>query len=262
MRVNFPLEQFEQTKHWNTKLFISLAVDFVNKFLANYRAITERYYISYITPAVIQNFIIHSTYQDGEVRVQTYATDQSVLDIPDEASILDDAVNIMDATLHGMGGSISEEKDQLLRNVLEAGRLPPILMELDLEVQNKLDLREWRLAVLEAAILFETYLNTLLRNTFKKLGLEEEAIENKFLKDVKNGIPLSCTAIAKKLVLEALDFDFEATDEFDAWALHTRDLRNDIVHGKKFIVTESEARLACDSVKNATELLWAQADGA
>lgn len=255
VRVNFPLEQFDKSKHWNTKLFVSLAVDFVNKFLSNYRAVTERFYISPVTPAVIQNFIIQSTYDDGDTRVQTYATDKSVIDIPDKVSVLDDSMYLMDATLHGMGGAISEEKDEFLRRVLREGKMPPILMELDLEVQNKLDLREWRLAVLESAILFETYLNTILRAAYRKSGLKTDEIERKFLKNVQKSIPLSCTAIAKSLVKDAIGLDFESTEEFQAWARNTRDLRNDIVHGKKFHVSDAEARLSCDSVKNAMDLL-------
>ena len=159
----------------------------------------------------------------------------------------------MDATLHGMGGSITDEKEASLRKTLDQDIQPSILETLNLEVQDKLDLREWRLAVVESAVLFETYLNTFLRNVYKTKGLTEAQVEDKFHKNDKYKTPLFAFAIAKNLVKDATGYDFESTTEFTSWATNTKDLRNEIVHGKKFSVTQEEANLSYESVLKAIE---------
>ena len=98
---------------------------------------------------------------------------------------------------------------------------PSILQTLNLEVQDKLDLREWRLAVIESAVLFETYLNTLLRDIYKNRGFKEDQVEDKFHRNDKYKTPLSSFAIAKKLVKDATGYDLESTPEFASWAKNT-----------------------------------------
>lgn len=252
VRINFDLRQFEKNTHWNTRLFVNLAIDGVNKFIENYRIMAERFYIRPITPQIIQNFCIFNDYTDGTSLFQNYTTDKSTISIPCEVNPLEEhLVYFMDATLHGMGGSISEENDQALRQILTQDLQPSIVETLKLEVKDKLDLREWRLAVIESAVLFETFINIHLRHVYKCNGLNDTDIENKFVKNDRNSTPLSSFGIAKTLVIDATGYDFENTVEFSDWATNTKDLRNEIVHGKRFYVSKEEAELSFDSVLNA-----------
>jgi hypothetical protein len=57
------------------------------------------------------------------------------------------------------------------------------------------------------------------------------------------------------LVREATGFDFAATPEFSAWAVETRDKRNELVHGRRFDISKEEALGAFHSVVSAIELL-------
>lgn len=212
VRINFDLKQFKEKSHWNTRLFVKLAIDATNKFIEHYRIIAERFYIRPITPALIQNFYIFSDFTDGTTFKQTYTTDKSTIAVPNDIKSHEEhLVYFMDATLHGMGGSITDEKETRLRNTLDQDVQPSILETLNLEVQDKLDLREWRLAVIESAVLFETYLNTFLRNIYKNKGFHEAQIEDKFHRNDKNKTPLSSFAIAKNLVKDATGYDFEST---------------------------------------------------
>ena len=61
--------------------------------------------------------------------------------------------------------------------------------------------------------------------------------------------------LAKKLIKEATGFDFSKTTEFNDWDLNTKELRNGIVHGKKYNVTSEEAHKSYDSVLSAIELI-------
>src|SRR5690606_2130404 len=148
-----------------------LAIKATNLFLDNYRVVNDKFYISRITQSIIQNFIIQSTYTDGQKETQYY--------------------NFSSGVLHGFGGTLTSEQDITLRQSLKKGATPPILEILDLEIRNKLDLMEWRIASIESAILFETWLKMFLRKQYSSLGLDETSISQKFHKMDKVKTPYS-----------------------------------------------------------------------
>ena len=256
VRVNFDLKAFNSKLYMNTKYFVKLAIDGVNKFIEHYRVLTEKFYIRPITPAIIQNFTIFNSITDGSTFTQQYVTDKCVIEIAEEeTSNLPPSTYHMDAMLHGMGGSIDETIDLFLRKTLDKDIEPSIIETLHLEVKDKLDLREWRLAAIESAVLFETYLNSELRKMYRNRGLPETEIEDKFHRNDRYRTPLSSYAIATQLVQDATGFDFQSTPEFQAWSVNTKDLRNDVVHGKKYKVTQIEAELSYQCVTNAIHLI-------
>ena len=240
----------------NTQYFVKLAIDGVNKFIEHYRVLTGRFYIRPITPAIVQGFTIFNSMTDGSTFTQQYVTDKSVIDVAKaKTGNLPPSTYHMDAMLHGMGGAIDDQIDTTLRSMLNQDIEPPIIETLHLEVKDKLDLREWRLAVIESAVLFETYLNSKMRKVYKEQGLSESDMEDKFYKNDGYRTPLSSYAIASSIVQDATGFDFKSTSEFQAWSVHTKDLRNDVVHGKKYKVNQEEAVLSYNSVLNAIRLI-------
>lgn len=256
VRVNFDLRLFDSMKFFNSKYFVNLAIDSVNKFIEHYRVFTGKHYIRPVTPAIIQSFIIFNEYKDQSTFIQNYVTDKSVLEVEEEINpSIPPSSYHMDAMMHGMGGAISDEIDNTLRETLDKDIEPSIVDTLHLEVKDKLDLREWRTAAIEAAVLFETFLNTRLRDVYKNQGLSDSDIENKFHKNDRIRTPLSSYAIAKNLVKDATGFDFAATTEFQNWSDNTKDLRNDVVHGKKYKVTKEEAQLSYTCVVNSINLI-------
>ncbi|MFA4829891.1 MAG: hypothetical protein WC855_13550 [Thermodesulfovibrionales bacterium] len=256
VRVNFDLRIFKSNLYMNTKYFVKLSIEGVNKFIEHYRVLTGKFYIRPITPAIIQGFTIFNSMIDGSTFTQQYVTDKSVIDVDEtKTDNLPPSTYHMDAMLHGMGGAIDDQIDTTLRSTLNQDIEPSIIETLHLEVKDKLDLREWRLAVIESAVLFETYLNSEMRKVYKEQGLSGSDIEDKFHKNDRYRTPLSSYVIASSIVQDATGFDFKSTSEFQAWSVHTKDLRNDVVHGKKYKVSQEEAVLSYTSVLNAIRLI-------
>lgn len=255
VRVNFDLRIFESMQFLNTKYFVNLAIDSVNKFIEHYRVATGKYYIRPVTPATIQSFTIFNEYKEWPTFVQNYVTDKAVLEVEEDSSSLPPPSYFMDATMHGMGGSIPDDIDICLRETLDKDVEPSIIETLHLEVKDKLNLREWRLAAIEAAVLFETFLNIKLRESYKASGINDSDIEDKFHKKDRFRTPLSSYAIAKDLIQDATGFDFSTTTEFQEWSRNTKDLRNEVVHGKKYKVTKDEAQLSYKCVENSIRLI-------
>lgn len=235
VRVNFDLSLIKEEFHWKMELFCNLAIKATNLFLENYRVINNRYYISKITKSIIQNFTITNSFSNGDKKNQNFTYGSG--------------------SLYGFGNLLNNEQDLKLRTFLKKGNIPSILEILKLEVKNKLDLTEWRLASIESALLFETWIKIFLREQFSKLELVECEINEKFHRKDKNKTPHSTYYLAKELIKKTINFDFFDTIEFNEWSINTRDLRNDIIHGIRFEVTEKEAKLSFESVKKAIDLI-------
>lgn len=255
VRVNFDLRIFDSKYFFNTKYFVNLAIDSVNKFIEHYRIATGKHYIRPVTPATIQSFTIFNEYKEQPTFVQHYVTDKPVLEVDEDNPSLPPSSYHMDAMMRGMGGSIPDDIDANIRETLENDIEPSIIETLQLEVKDKLDLREWRLAAIEAAVLFETFLNIKLRDVYKAQGIPDSDIEDKFHKNDRQRTPLSSYAIAKNLIKDATGFDFASTTEFGEWSNKTKDLRNELVHGKKYKVTKEEAQLSYKCVANSINLI-------
>ena len=97
---------------------------------------------------------------------------------------------------------------------------------LDADVRDHLDLRRWRLALIEAAVLFEAWLTNFLREKYANQRLSSPQIEAKFVS--RNGRPVSVTHIAKSVVKDATKFDFDKTQQYQEWETKVRNLRNDL----------------------------------
>lgn len=233
VRIMFDLRQIGEEHHWNMALFCSLAIQAVNHFINHYRVIADRPYIRPVTLSVIQQFHLTTELEDGSSQTQEYGSGSG--------------------PLHGFGGAIFDDQNRLLREAVGKAAPPSIDATIDSNIRDYLDLAEWRLVVIEAAVMFEAWLARFVRKRYLTNGLAEPDIDSKFNKP--DAFPKSITAIAKNLVLDATGFDFFATAEYSDWASKVRDLRNDLVHGKRFDVTRQEAQDAYTSVKASMALL-------
>ncbi|HEX9155399.1 MAG TPA: hypothetical protein VF819_07530 [Nitrospira sp.] len=233
VRVLMDVSGMSNDKQWDAEFLCQIALDAVNHFIDHYRIIANRPFLGHVTLSVVQEFSLFTIFDDDSTQKQTY--------------------------MHGSGSAwmfvsgLEGAKDATLRAAVAQLESPPILAILDSDIVDHLDLREWRLAVIQLAVLFEAWLSRFIRTRFAKSGLGSAAMEAKFVRS--DGQPKSATAIAKGLVKEATGFDFATTTEYDNWAKDVRDLRNDLVHGKRFDVTESEAMGAYRAVHAAIALL-------
>jgi len=233
VRVVFNLSMLKPEYHWDMKLFVSIAIDAVNHFIEHYRVLADRPYITPITTSVIQEFHLATDYGTGAENYQEYGAGSG--------------------PLHGFGGAISDDIDNKIREAIITAESPSIDKILDCEIRNHIDLREWRLALIESAVLFESWLTSLLRTVAQQKGMSSADIDAKFTQ--KNGLPKSITDIASRLVKEIKGIDFAGTSEYQDWKISVRDPRNDVVHGKIFNISREQAKAAYVTVRKAIELL-------
>lgn len=237
VRVMFDMSHILKTYHQNFPLFCKLAVQATNHFINHYRVIANRPYVGPVTMAVIQSFIVTTEFEDGEQIQQHYGTGSG--------------------PLYGMGGSIPDEEDLKLREAVSSPYPPNIHDTLDANIRDHLDLQEWRLAVVESAVAFEAWLSRFLRDQLSSQGRSN--IDELFLNS--RGLPKSISSIAQNLVKEVTGFDFGQSNEYSEWASKVRDLRNDLVHGKIFDVSQAQANGAYSSVKAAIVCITEQTSG-
>jgi len=233
IRIMIGLSQIQEEYRWDMALFCTLAIRAINHFIDHYRIIADRPYIEPVTLSVIQEFHLITEFEDGQLQHQEFGTGSG--------------------PLYGFGGAIADEVDNRLRTLISKPDPPNIYSTLDANIKNYLDIGDWRLAVIEAAVMFEAWLTEYLREKFKNKGIPEIEIASKFVK--RDGLYKSVTELARDLVLEVTGFNFSATTEFLEWSTKVRDLRNDLVHGKRFDVTSQDAKGAYNAVLNAIKAL-------
>ena len=236
VRVNFDLNGFKDIEKNDHNFFVNTAIDGVNRFLEFYRLIAQEPHINTINKSAIAPIYTFTTFEDGSNHTGQVAD--------------------MSGPLVGLGSErLKKEDDMKLREGLKADLRTNITPALHLDIKNRLLLEEWRLAAIESEILFETWLINFLQNQFKKKGLTEEETEYHFYNNDRDKTPKSAYALAKFKVKEATGFDFFHTEEFRNWELKSKNLRNEIVHGKKFDVTKTEANDSFQSVMTAINLI-------
>jgi len=233
VRALFNLKEIKEEFHWDMELFCKLAVRAINHFIDHYRIVADRPYINHVTVSTIQEFHLTTDLEDGQKQYQEFGGSSG--------------------PLHGFGGAISEDQDIKLRELVSKIDPPNIYESMKSNIENFLDLEDWRLVVIESAVLFEAWLSKYIRGRFIKIGLTTTIIDSKFKKT--NGLPKSITEIAKNLFLEATGFNFSGTTEYLQWETQVRDLRNDLIHGKRFDVTSQEAKDAYVAINSAIKLL-------
>jgi hypothetical protein len=233
VRVMFDLTVIKEEFHWDMQMFCTLAVRAINHFIDHYRIVAARPFLQHVTLSTIQEFHLITELENGQMNYQEFGTSSG--------------------PLIGFGGAISEDQDKKLRELVIKTNPPNIHEIMELNIKNYIDLEDWRLAIIEAAVLFEAWLSKYIRDKYTNAGILPIDIDAKFL-DGK-GNPKSITSIAKNLVIEATGFDFSTTTEYFDWESKVRDLRNDLIHGKRFDVSEQEANDAYIAVQSAINLL-------
>ncbi len=232
VQVIFNPEYIDSSVLEDMESICTIAVDGVNKFLEYYRILASRFYIRTITKQLIQTFIITTEYDDCSTNRQEYGSSSG--------------------PLVGLGGSVNDKIDMELRKKIISSESPSIIDTLCIDIDDRMDLHEWRLVVIESAVLFETWLTKMLKKSYKKKGLNESEIKQKFL-DKRNGyyVPKSIDSLVRNSIKDATGFDFSKTKEYSSWKTNVKDTRNKIVHGDKYKVSYSQALKAKVSTINA-----------
>ncbi|ALW86307.1 hypothetical protein AUC43_15185 [Hymenobacter sedentarius] len=151
-------------------------------------------------------------------------------------------------------GELPEADAVTLKELIASGEPPALLDALHSQIRNSLDLKDWRSAAIDSAILLETWLTPKLKAAYTAKGLKNREIKERF-KTGELHLPISLGDILVTLIPDALGFNFDGSDEYEALKTKTITLRNHIVHGRKHFVTKAEAELSYASVNKAIEFI-------
>lgn len=210
---------------------IRAAVDQVNQFLEVYRASLGYYWIRGVSPSEVVYFM-RTTVSKNE---DTY----------------DHGTMYPGSALTPGTSTIDEKAHNTIEARLDTEHKVPITISLRLDAQDKLDLGEYRLAVITAGTMFEAFLKEGLKDLMAAQGMSDDEIESVFVDD---GDYTSITTLAKETVPKTIHFDFKETDRFEAWDEETRKMRNRVVH-EGYVPSEDEARAAYEAAADAVEFL-------
>lgn len=207
------------------------AVEWTNLFLEKYRSTFAYYWIRRLNPSEIAHFTLTFVAENGDkyTNALMYAQDG----LTPGSTTLDD------------------EQRTVLQSRLTDRRSVPTTLSLELDAKDKLDIGEYRLSVLVAGTMFESFLKTSLREVMEAEGRSDEYIENAFEED--NGDPKSVVALAKDCD-KTFHFDFKGSKEYEDWDKNTRQLRNNVIH-EGYQPSEEEAERAIESAEAAVDVL-------
>lgn len=237
VQVRFNLEASPRVAGLEHNEIVELATGAVNRLLEHYRDLANQPLIRRVSPADLGHFTIRYLQVGKGLHEMAYATG------------------------HGpLRGRIREEAEALdtqLRDRLQRADPPSLFRELELRAHQLYGERDYRGAVIEAAILFESWLKAFVRRQYALRGLPPDRIEIKLR--TKEGQHHKANYVARELLKEATGFDFAATAEFTAWRKQVADVRNDLVHGTRHAVAEDEAAACFAAVRSAKEAIVAAA---
>jgi hypothetical protein len=221
--VRFHVPSSPSAADWDDRELVDHAVAAVNRLLEHYRDIAEQPLIKPVAAKHIAHFKLMEKRPGREFSVRHYSCGSGPM-----------YLNV-------------EERQDAFASQLQ-GRLllpgpPPFLRSLYLDLKARMEVGDYRQAVVEGAIIFEAWLRRRLVEAFSLLGMPKEQVARQFVNS--RGFPKSVTTLATRELRAAIGLDFEASPEFPAWEA-ARDLRNAIVHGEREDVTLDEARNALD----------------
>ncbi len=140
-----------------------------------------------------------------------------------------------------------------VRSRLATDAPPLVQRSLELDIHARMATGEYRAAVIETASLFESWLRPALERKFASAGLDTAEIEAEFR--FPRGNPRGVRNVIIEVVPKATGVHtFEQTPEFARWDA-ARELRNDLVHGHRHNVTETEGASAVQAIFDAIRYL-------
>ena len=237
MQVRFNVKRSPETMGWTDDELIDQGLRVANRMIEIYRDVVHRPVLRQLSRDHVVHFLVIDGHSDGTFQTRAVARAAGPL-------------------RSGLG---EEElaKEQEVRRRLQTDEPIEFVRALYLDMQSRLATSDFRLAVIDAETLFETWLRGFLAKHHLRKGLTESESDRRFLDG--RGLPRSVTALARDEVKTATGFNFAVTTEYQAWATDARDLRNALVHGSRRTVSRGEARRAIDAVTLANTALMAAA---
>lgn len=233
VQVRFNAEPSPEVIGWDDDLLLRESVDRVNQLLDHYRDIFNAPLVRPVSLLHLVHFDVIEGSGDGDPIRRTLLRGAGPLRVGTHADDI--------------------ELEEALRGRLQLVDPPAVLRLIELDVYARISAGEYRLAVIDAEALFEAWLGSALRAAFVQRGEAEPDVERRFVNG--KGSPLGIKDIATKVVAAVIgDHTWSQSPQFRAWD-NVRILRNDLLHGHRFTVSEAQAIAAADDVARAIGFL-------
>lgn len=211
--------------------FLAYALEGVNRFLELYRRATGSFWVRRIKPDEIPSIHMVGRLWDGA----------------DDGYIKGTL-----GTGLGLGSLISPEQDQLIRQGLASEWVPDELERLAYLVDALIDQQDFWIAALTVEVYFEAQFANQLRRAFVASGVPENEIDRRF--ETNEGFPRSITNLLKTYVRQLTGVVVDEPGSvvgqaYDKWATDSRNLRNEIAHGKRLTISRQQALAAVSAVR-------------
>lgn len=187
---------------------IERAVEFLNRFLRMYRISLGYYWIHPVTPHEIVSFDLVSVHDDRGTEGRHR--------------------KITPGSLTPPNATISEEDCEFLNEMLQSETPLALTGEVDLDTQDKIDLEETNLAVLNAERFFEIWVKNAMEVILSERGWNPTEIKELLKNDAGEYEQLS--NIVGNFIDHHLGFAFSDTGEYKEWKSKTHILRNAVAH--------------------------------
>jgi hypothetical protein len=233
VQVRFNCAESPQVADWTDDQLIETAIRASNRVIELYRDIAHKPVLRPVTPYHIVHYWITEGWSEGEKRTRVVSRGRGPLQI----GISDEQLRV----------------ETILRRRLQSDSNVEFVRSLYLDAFAHLELGNYRLAVVEAAVLFEAWLKGFLVQQYEVQGLTASEIRAKFI--TASGRHRTVTYIADHLVRDATGLDFAKTDENGVWKTRVRDLRNAVVHGEETQLSEQDAAECLNAVTVANKLI-------
>lgn len=211
---------------------IEKAVGFLNQFLRVYRVSLGYYWIRPLTPREIVTFELVSVYEDGDTNARHR--------------------KITPGSLKPPNATLDAERCRALNAMMQHTSGVAVTGEIDLDTQDKIDLEETNLAVLNAERFFEIWVKNAFEVVLTERGWGSDDIEELLLTD--DGEYEYISNIAGTFIDHHLDFAFSDMAEYDAWKEDTHNVRNAVAHDG-YMASVEEALAAYKASAEAVLLL-------
>jgi hypothetical protein len=210
--------------------FYAHAIKYVNKFICDYRMITDTYWMREISSCELMGYLYALIDQDGN---------ESKCWLP-----------IGSHEVHFNGGNeyeLSTEQEDKLRQYL-LNDINNLSRELYFGILDNYERMEYNIALIQCATLFEFFVYSELRKRFSNTKMDKMT-----KKDC--GCHIGIQQVCEVGLKEHVNFDFGATEEFVLLKQHVISVRNKIVHGTRLeMITISECEAAIDATMKAINL--------
>lgn len=182
------------------------SVDFYNRFIECYKVVTESFWMRAVIPNEILNFTFRKV-EGGEVIDET---------------------NIgLSGGMLQMGTITPQEDGQLRKNLQEENEVT-ISRRLDLDIQDKMDLGEYTIAVYNSNQLFEFWTRREYTKMLRVQGKTAQEAEDRMW---NSGTDQYHHIKGMYDMIESdIGVDIKDTPEWDLWYTHCRDTRNELIH--------------------------------